>query len=108
MGRLRERTDSAGESEKACCESWGDGIGEASLGSPSSSCGVGAALVATVVQLKWDMSGGLPPAPVAIVSVDCRFGASEGAAVDQLNLLCMFASGTASRSWGGGMFSLVD
>jgi hypothetical protein len=59
-----------------------------------------------VVQLKWDTRGGLPK-PVAVVSVDARLVSREGAAVDQLNLLCGLTSGTVNRSCGG-TFSLAD
>lgn len=45
--------------------------------------------------------------PVAVVSVDALLVSREGAAVDQLNLLCPWASGTVSRSCGG-MFSLAE
>jgi hypothetical protein len=41
------------------------------------------------------------------VSVDPLFAISEGAAVDQLNLLCGWTSGTVNRSCGG-KFSLAE
>jgi hypothetical protein len=53
-----------------------------------------------VVQLKCDMSGGLPPVPVESAD-DCLFVKSERAAVDRLNLLCGLASGTVRRFCGG-------
>ena len=45
--------------------------------------------------------------PVAVVSVDALLVSRDGAAVDQLNLLCPWVSGTVSGSCGG-MFSLAD
>jgi hypothetical protein len=65
-------------------------------GSSRSSIGVGAALVPIVVQLKCDMSGGLPE-PVADETDDCLFVKSERAAVDKLNLLRGLESGTVRR-----------
>jgi len=98
-GRLRERIDWAGcwlvDCERSrCC----DGIGGNAVGKGSSrsSIGVGAALVPIVVQLKCDMSGGLPE-PVADESDDCLFVKSERAAVDKLNLLRGLESGTVRR-----------
>jgi hypothetical protein len=44
--------------------------------------------------------------PVAVVSVDPLFVMRDGAAVDQLNLLCGWTSGTVNRSCGG-TFSLA-
>lgn len=80
-------------------------MGGKAVGSSVSSIGVGAALVPMVVQLKWDTRGGLPQ-PVAVVSTDALLVSREGAAVDQLNLLDGWASGTANRSCGG-TFSLA-
>jgi hypothetical protein len=102
-GRLRERMDSAGcwemdcERSSRCDGMCGKVLGK---GSSISSIGVGAALVPMVVQLKCDMSGGLPP--VAVESADdCLFVKSERAAVDKLNMLCGLASGTVRRFCGG-------
>lgn len=96
-GRLRERMDCVGALLKVVCSSLGDGMGGNAVGSSISSMGVGAALVPIVVQLKCDTKFGLP-VPVAVVSVDCLFAISEGAAVDQLNLLRGWVSGTARKS----------
>jgi hypothetical protein len=52
--------DSLGRSLKYDCSSCADGMGGNAVGSSISSIGVGAALVAIVVQLKCDTSGGLP------------------------------------------------
>jgi hypothetical protein len=103
---LRERIDSLGRSLKYDWSSCADGMGGSAVVSSISSIGVGAALVAIVVQLKWDTSGGLPLS-VAVVSVDPLFAIREGAVVDQLNLLCGWTSGTVNRSCGG-KFSLAE
>lgn len=61
----------------SCCEGiGGNAVGK---GSSTSSIGVGAALVPIVVQLKCEMSAGLPK-PVADESDDCLFVKSERAA----------------------------
>lgn len=102
-GRLRERMDCVGwwvDCERSrCC----DGIGgkAVGIGSSISSIGVGAALVPMVVQLKCDMSGGLPVLVVDVFDDDCLLVISERAAVDKLNLFRGLESGTVRRVCGG-------